>query len=160
MIKFNLMLANVFVVTVICSNSVLGDISSVGIYSDPNNNGFGIVAEYHSEKLRINSDGADIRWTTSVLLDNNDNGFVGTGISAEYRLSDTNFIEASFMPGYYKEGDVDLGGHMHFRSTLGIGTNITDSAALSFAFSHIANSGLNNRNPGMDVVMPRLSDRH
>jgi hypothetical protein len=58
------------------------------------------------------------------------------------------------------EGDVDLGGHMHFRSTLGIGTNITDSAALSFAFSHISNGGLNDRKPGMDMVMLRLIRRY
>ena len=58
------------------------------------------------------------------------------------------------------EDAFDLGGHMHFRSTLGIGTNITDSAALSLAFSHISNGGLNDRNPGMDMVMRRLTHRY
>ncbi|WP_340302958.1 hypothetical protein [Roseobacter sp. HKCCD7870] len=37
-------------------------------------------------------------WATSVLSDNNHNGFVGFGISAEYQISGQNFIEASFMP--------------------------------------------------------------
>ncbi len=140
--------------------SALADSSVIGLTRDGTNRGTGVVAEYHWTGALAEGDRFTAGWATSVLADNNHNGFVGFGVSAEYQISGQNFIEASFMPGYYKEGDVDLGGHMHFRSTLGIGTNITDSAALSFAFSHISNGGLNDRNPGMDMVMLRLIRRY
>jgi len=136
------------------------DNSVIGFVRDPNNRGTGVVAEYHWTGALAEGDRFTAGWAGSVLADINHNGFVGFGVSAEYQISGQNFIEASFMPGYFKEGDVDLGGHMHFRSTLGIGTNITDSAALSFAFSHISNGGLNDRNPGMDMVMLGLTHRY
>ncbi|NBX43104.1 MAG: acyloxyacyl hydrolase, partial [Rhodobacteraceae bacterium] len=136
------------------------DSSAIGFVRDQNNHGTGVVAEYHWTGSLAEGDRFTAGWAGSVLADNNHNGFVGFGVSAEYQISGQNFIEVSFMPGCYKEGDVDLGGHMHFRSTLGIGTNITDRAALSFAFSHISNGGLNERNPGMDMFMLRLAHRY
>ena len=138
----------------------ISDTSVIGLVRDPNNQGTGVVAEYHWTGTLAEGDRFTAGWASTVLADTNHNGFVGFGVSTEYQTSDTDFIEFSFMPGYYKEGDIDLGGHMHFRSTLGIGTNITDNAALSLAFSHISNGGLNERNPGMDMFMLRLAHRY
>ena len=142
------------------SVAAFADYSVISLVRDPNNQSTGVVAEYHWTGALAEGDRFTAGWAKSVLADNNHNGFVGFGVSAEYQISNQNFIEASFMPGYYKEGNVDLGGHMHFRSTLGIGANINDSAALSFAFSHISNGNLNDHNPGMDMFMLRVTHRY
>ncbi|MCV2876211.1 acyloxyacyl hydrolase [Rhodobacteraceae bacterium XHP0102] len=154
-------LAGFLCASILCaSGAAYADRSVIGGVRDSNNDGNGLVVEYHWTGGLRDTGAFTAGWAASALTDSNDNGFVGFGVSGEYGFGGRGFVEASFMPGYYSEGDVDLGGSLHFRSTLGIGAHITDRTALSLAVTHISNAGLKDRNPGMDLVMLRLSRRY
>lgn len=142
------------------SGAAYADRLVIGGVRDTSNNANGLAVEYHWTGGLRDTGAFTAGWAASALTDSNHNGFVGVGVSGEYGFGDRGFVEASFMPGYYREGDVDLGGSLQFRSTLGVGAHISDHMALSVAVSHVSNAGLRDRNPGMDLVMLRLSRRY
>ena len=48
-----------------------------------------------------------------------------------------------------------LGGDFQFRSTIGPGYRLTDTSAISFVLSHKSNAHIEDRNPGLDMVLLR-----
>jgi hypothetical protein len=65
------------------------------------------------------------------------------------------FVEASFMPGYYWQGDTDLGHHLQFRSLIGFGWTLSHNSAVILSLDHISNAGLDIRNPGAETLALR-----
>ncbi len=51
-------------------------------------------------------------------------------------------------------GDQDMGGHIHFTSSLSVGMKLgrLQRSELAFRIQHISNGGLADTNPGMDMV--------
>ena len=67
------------------------------------------------------------------------------------------FVDFGFSPtviGGSRFNDRDMGGNVHFTSSLSIGRTFGQSqqSAVALRLQHISNGGLNNANPGMDML--------
>ena len=68
------------------------------------------------------------------------------------------FVELGISPTLIVGGSSfngrDLGGNVHFTSSLAVGANFgrLDTASVSLRVQHTSNAGLSNTNPGMDMV--------
>ena len=136
------------------------DTAVIGAVRDIHRGGYGGVIEYHWTDTLVTKPEFSAGWAGAVHNESDDDSWIGFGVSGEYLLSDRMFLEGSFMPGYYSQGATDLGGNLHFRSTIGVGMNISDNYAISFALSHWSNGSIERWNPGTDMAMIRLSIRH
>ena len=78
----------------------------------------------------------------------------GVGLAADIPLGDRWFVAASFAPGLYADGssDLDLGGSVIFRTQAEIGYKFDSDRRLSLAYSHLSNAGLDEENPGSEVI--------
>ena len=149
-----------FAALMIASSIAGADTTVLGAVRDIHRGGYGGVVEYHWTDTLVAKPEFSAGWAASAHNEADDDSWIGFGVSAEYALTNGMFAEASFMPGYYSEGATDLGGNLHFRSTLGVGINISDNYAISFALSHWSNGSIERWNPGTDMAMIRLSIRH
>ena len=62
-------------------------------------------------------------------------------------------VTPSFGVGAYTKGDgKDLGSTAQFRSQIEIGYRFDDRARLALALSHISNAGLDEHNPGVNIL--------
>ena len=151
--------AAVFVILA-TTNIANADTTIVGAVRDIHRGGYGGLVEYHWTETISEKQNWRAGWAGAAHNEADDDRWIGFGVSGEYSLNNKLFVEASFMPGYYSQGATDLGGNLHFRSTLGIGMNITETYAVSFALSHWSNGSIERWNPGTDMAMIRLSIRH
>lgn len=63
------------------------------------------------------------------------------------------FVTPSFGAGLYSRGNgKDLGHAVEFRSQIEVGYEFANEMRLSLAYSHLSNAGLDDRNPGADVI--------
>lgn len=67
------------------------------------------------------------------------------------------FFELGFSPTLFAGSTFnnrDLGGNLHFTSSVTIGTTFgaRDASSISLRIQHTSNGGLNNANPGMDMI--------
>jgi hypothetical protein len=84
--------------------------------------------------------GAGAKWTTQRVIDG------------------PFFVEASFMPGLYAQGDgPDLGLPLEFRSALGVGYAFDNGATLSVLADHRSNGDLKDLNPGLETLGLRFA---
>ncbi len=89
-------------------------------------------------------------------------GWVGAGTKWTTRnFSDGPFfIETSFMPGLYAQGDgPDLGGVLHFRSAFGAGYIFDNGATLTVSYDHRSNGDIQDLNPGLETLSVRYAVR-
>ena len=84
--------------------------------------------------------GAGAKWTTRNLIDG------------------PFFVETSFMPGLYDQGDgPDLGGALHFRAALGAGYIFANGATLTVSYDHRSNGDIEDLNPGLETLSIRYA---
>lgn len=84
--------------------------------------------------------GAGAKWTTQSVIDS------------------PFFIEASFMPGFYQRNDSpDLGGHLHFRSALGMGYTFENGGNIAVSYDHRSNGDTSDINPGLETLAVRYA---
>ena len=83
--------------------------------------------------------------------------FAGIGLGLRWDLNRSWFVDMSLMPGFWHAATAgnDLGGDFQFRSTIGPGYRFADGSALSLALSHKSNAHIEDRNPGLDMVLLR-----
>lgn len=83
--------------------------------------------------------------------------FVGAGIWSRWQFGNGWFFETSLMPGLYEEGTEanDLGSTLEFRSLVGAGYKFDNGNAVSAAFTHKSNAGIDDDNPGMNTYTIR-----
>jgi lipid A 3-O-deacylase len=68
------------------------------------------------------------------------------------------FVELSFMPGLYVQGDgPDLGSPLEFRGALGVGYRFDNGASLTVLTDHRSNGDLARINPGLETVGVRFA---
>ena len=151
--------ASIFVM-VAATNLGSADTVILGAVRDIHRGGYGGTVEYHWTETLAEKPNWSAGWAGAAHNEADNDRWIGFGVSGEYSLNNKLFVEGSFMPGYYSQGTTDLGGNLHFRSTLGIGMNITETYAVSFALSHWSNGSIERWNPGTDMAMIRLSIRH
>ena len=66
---------------------------------------------------------------------------------------DSVVLTGSFAPGLWSEGSgKDLGHVVEFRSQVELGYQFENQSRLSVAFSHLSNAGLDDDNPGTEVL--------
>ena len=155
-----LTLTTTIFVTAAATNLCSADAIILGAVRDIHRGGYGGAIEYHWTETLATQPNWSAGWAGAAHNEADNDRWIGFGVSGEYSLNNRVFVEGSFMPGYYSQGTTDLGGNLHFRSTLGIGVNITETYAISFALSHWSNGSIERWNPGTDMAMLRLSIRH
>ncbi|WP_181375809.1 acyloxyacyl hydrolase [Palleronia abyssalis] len=103
--------------------------------------------------------GSDIAPQVGLTVDTAGAAYVGVGAAATNWLSTFWFIEGSLMAGYYSaNGDrTDLGSDVEFRSLLGIGREFGQFGRVSLAVSHISHAGIEENNPGANMLSLRLT---
>ena len=149
--------AAVFLAT---SGIASADTAVIGAVRDIHRGGYGGMIEYHWTETLAAKPNWNAGWAGAAHTEADDDRWIGFGVSAEYGLTNSVFLEASFMPGYYSEGATELGGNLHFRTTVGIGYAVSDAYAVSVAVSHWSNGSIEAWNPGTDMVMLRLLLRY
>ena len=126
-----------------------------GVTSDVDTHGVGGVVEYHWRDFATVG-GLSGNIAVAGRIDGDGDGFAGAGVAGRYRFDGGFFIEGSFMPGMYRDGDTDLGGALQFRSLLGAGYEINDDFSISLSYDHMSNGSTQGDNPGSDAVMLRF----
>jgi hypothetical protein len=91
-----------------------------------------------------------------------DEGAAWAGIGAKWtsarHIPGPLFLEASFMPGFYVQGDgPDLGGALHFRSAIGLGYAFDNGATLTLLYDHRSNGDTQVLNPGLETLGLRVA---
>lgn len=83
--------------------------------------------------------------------------FLGGGLSARYALHQRWFLEASVMPGAYRENEEanDLGSTFEIRSQLALGYTLKSGNRISVGIAHKSNASTANSNPGVNTVSAR-----
>ncbi len=123
-----------------------------GYYDVFDNDGdaLSLRAEYHHDKSlfwKIKPwAGAEITTDASV--------WAGGGLLADIELSDKIYLQPSIGVGLYTQGsnDKDLGGPIQFRTQLEGGYEFNSGHRLGVTFSHYSNAGLDDDNPGTEVL--------
>ena len=107
----------------------------------------------------------EYRYGTSFLLDNlkpwagievtsDSSVWVGGGLLYDWALGNQWHLVPSIGVGLYDRGSsaLDLGHVIEFRSQLELAYAFTNQHRLALAISHLSNAGLDNENPGTEVV--------
>jgi len=128
---------------------------SFGLTTDIDRNDLGVVVEFHGQPVFGSSDALSGGWGVAARVDVERNAWVGAGFVLNFAVTDKAFVEASFMPGYYWEGDTDLGNDLQFRSLVGFGYSVAPGSALILSLDHISNAGIDPRNPGAETLALR-----
>ena len=128
---------------------------SFGLITDYERGGIGVVAEYHGNPVFGAPGGISGSWGVAARGYTVGNAWVGAGFVLDAPISDQAFVEASFMPGYYWEGNYDLGSHLQFRSLIGFGWSLSPDSAVILSIDHVSNAGIAARNPGAETVALR-----
>ncbi|MFN3936348.1 MAG: acyloxyacyl hydrolase [Gemmobacter sp.] len=89
----------------------------------------------------------------------NGSGWIGAGLGLRHRFRQSRvFIEASVMPGLYRQGaGRDLGGAFQIRSSLALGYETASATRISLGLDHRSNANLNRPNPGLNMVWLMVS---
>jgi len=91
-----------------------------------------------------------------------DDGAYWIGAGAKWTsanfLSGPVFVEATLMPGYFSKGKgPDIGGNVHFRSSLGIGYEFDNGATILASSDHRSNADTKPLNPGLETIAIRYA---
>ncbi|MEM9578921.1 MAG: acyloxyacyl hydrolase [Pseudomonadota bacterium] len=109
--------------------------------------------EYHLDPIR------QYAWGSVALMgvaetDEDEDIYIGAGMSLVWDVSPAWFVESSVAAGYYDAGSdgLDLGGEVQFRTLLGVGYRLSEASRISLAIDHLSNAGLEDENPGRNAL--------
>lgn len=90
--------------------------------------------------------GAEVTSDTSI--------WVGGGLLYDYNFANNWYATPSIGAGLYAQGssDLDLGHVIEFRSQLEVSYQFEDETRVGLSFSHLSNAGLDDHNPGTEVL--------
>ena len=78
---------------------------------------------------------------------------IGAKWTTEQVIDGPFFVELSFLPGLYVQGDgPDLGLPLEFRGGIGVGYRFDNGATLSVLADHRSNGDLGDINPGLETI--------
>ena len=80
--------------------------------------------------------------------------WAGGGVLLDLNLTDEYYLTPSFGVGLYGQGssDLDLGHIIEFRSQIEAGYKFPSGQRVGVSFGHLSNAGLDNENPGTEVL--------
>ncbi|MDG4650588.1 acyloxyacyl hydrolase [Roseibacterium sp. SDUM158017] len=128
---------------------------SFGLTTDIDTGAFGGVVEVHGAPVFEQPNGFSGRWGVAARTDTDGSAWVGAGFVLNLDVGRNAFVEGSFMPGYYSEGDRPLGGNLHFRSLAGFGWRVSPTGSVVLSLDHISNGGIEDFNPGAETIALR-----
>ncbi len=68
------------------------------------------------------------------------------------------FVETSLLPGIYLHGDgPDIGGALQFRSSFGVGIQLSNGTTVLTSYDHRSNADTRALNPGLETLALRVS---
>jgi hypothetical protein len=137
---------------VLAMSPAVGQSLEFGLTGDIHDDAIGASVSFQTAPVFSTQGGVSGAWGAAARINSGENGWVGAGFILNFPLSQNVFLETSFMPGYYHEGDRDLGGNLHFRSLIGVGWSLSPNGAVVLSLDHISNGGLEERNPGTDTL--------
>ena len=109
--------------------------------------------QHQNEDLTRDSFFGTISPITGFMFTEDNAGYLYTGIQAQYKIGNINFIP-SFTPGLYSEGDgKDLGSPLEFKSEIHLSFDVLKDSQLGFSYNHISNASLGDKNPGANSYM-------
>ena len=80
-------------------------------------------------------------------------GWLGAGLYYDHHFADKFVFTPSLSAGLYNEGGgKDMGGAIQFRSQVEVGYEFDNQTRLSAGFSHMSNAGLDDENPGAEIL--------
>ncbi|WP_108484087.1 acyloxyacyl hydrolase [Oceaniglobus ichthyenteri] len=129
-----------------------------GLTSDLESGDAGLIAEYHAVPF-FQRGAFSFGWGVAGRIDADGDAWVGVGVVGDLDITNGIFAEVSFMPGIYNPDETILGGNLQFRSLIGLGARISDSADLILSVDHISNGDTNPFNPGMNSASLRVRTR-
>ncbi len=98
--------------------------------------------------------------TVGISLTDGGDYWVGAGVkwTSKGVIDSPFFVESSLMPGIYGQADgPDLGGQMHFRSSLGAGYTFDNGATVTASYDHRSNADTQQLNPGLETISLRFA---
>jgi len=102
----------------------------------------------------------DVIFTGNVILEGeNDEKYVGLGVSVERRLSPRILIAATTGIGRFSNINLNLGSKTEFRSGVDLFYKISRKVMLVMSFYHYSNGGISDYNPGAESVAVGLLSR-
>lgn len=128
------------------------DLVSIGVgYYDINDNeeavDFRLEYRWDSPLVWVIEPFAGVEFTTDAAF------YALGGLLADIQVGDHFLLTPSFGAGLYADGDgKDLGHVVEFRSQLEIGWEFDNATRAGLAFGHISNAGLDNKNPGTEIL--------
>lgn len=125
---------------------------SIGYYDiRDNNEAVDFRLEYRSGKSILLE---NLKPWVGIELTSEATAWIGTGMLYDWEFTDSWHFIPSVGVGLYDEGssDLDLGHTVEFRSQLEIAKELDQENLLGLSFSHLSNGGMDNTNPGVEVL--------
>lgn len=80
------------------------------------------------------------------------------GVGVDFFFGDRWVVTPSFAPSFYWRGSSkDLGEALEFRSSIGVAYRFDDHSRLGLELYHLSNAGLDDHNPGTEVLLAKYS---
>ena len=98
----------------------------------------------------------------TIGLSMTDMGDYWVGLGAKWTVDDAAtgpfFFETAFIPGYYQHRDgPDLGGHIQYRASVGVGYAFENGSSVLLAYDHRSNANTIFPNPGLETLSIRYA---
>lgn len=104
--------------------------------------------EYRSDKKLL-----FVKPFSGVMVTTNSAFYGYVGVLLDLYLGRRFVMTPSFAAGYFTNGNgKELGSDVEFRSQIEIGYRFDDRSRLALSFGHISNAGLDDRNPGTEIL--------
>ncbi len=155
--KFGLFLSLILLASTSFADEYVIGLSVDDVFEQTHTQTGALLVEYHAEPFHTKTN-SDYSFAAVGQIDEDSDVFVGLGVHAQWELGHSPwFVEGSFTPGYYDyssdDDGTDLGGHILFRTLLGLGYQLTDESKFSVSLDHRSNAGLDEEaNPGNETL--------
>lgn len=93
-----------------------------------------------------------------LMLNSDVGGDAYAGVAVDLFFGNRFVVTPSFSPSFYWRGSgKNLGSPIEFRSSIGAAYRFDDRSRLGFEFYHLSNAGIDERNPGTEVLLFKYS---
>jgi lipid A 3-O-deacylase len=125
--------------------------------------GFDIIADdFSSAAFQLEYASQKRLWIfhpiAGLMLNSDVGGDAYAGIAVDLFFGNRFVVTPSFAPSFYWRGSgKNLGYPIEFRSSIGAAYRFDDRSRLGLEFYHLSNAGLDNHNPGTEVLLLKYS---
>lgn len=96
---------------------------------------------------------SNVSWIAGAEADTNRSAYGYAGLLYDIPLTEKWSLSPSVSAGLYKKGEgKDLGGAFEFRDSIEVNYKLEDGSRVGLALNHKSSAGINDSNPGTEVV--------